>query len=74
MLTSFYNQFVNFIQELHTACFVTIWVILLVGMLVCIMRFFKIYDGTQKKFEKVSLMIIAIILFALLIYITYIRK
>ena len=74
MLTSFYNQFVNFIQELHTAWFVTIWVILLVGMLVCIMRFFKIYDGSQKKFEKVSLIIIAIILFALLIYITYIRK
>lgn len=74
MLTSFYNQFVNFIQEMHTALFVTIWVILLAGVLICLVRFFKIYDGTQKKFEKISLMIIALILFALLIYITYIRK
>lgn len=74
MLNSLYNQFVNFIQEMQTVWFVTIWMVLLIGMLVCILRFFKIYNGTQKKFEKVSLMIVALILFAMLIYITYIRK
>lgn len=74
MLKSFYNQFINFMQEMHTAWFVTIWVTLLIGMLLCIMRFFKLYDGTQKKFEKIGLMVLAIILFAVLIFITYIRK
>lgn len=71
---TFYYQFVNFIQELHTGWYMAIWVALAIGVLLCVMRFFKIYNGEQKKFEKVSLIIIAIILLALIIYLTYIRK
>ena len=74
MWTSLYNRFVNFLQELDTILFVTIWMLLLVVMLVCILRFFKIYNGTQQKFEKVSLMILALVVFAVLIFITYIRS
>ncbi len=74
MLKSFYYQFVNFIQEMSVVWFVTIWMVLLICTLVCIMRFFKIYNGEQKKFEKVGLMVIALILFVVLIFITYIRK
>ncbi len=74
MWTSLYNRFVNFLQELDTIWFVTIWMLLLVVMLVCILRFFKIYNGTQQKFEKVSLMILALVVFAVLIFITYIRS
>ena len=74
MWTSLYNRFVNFLQELDTIWFVTIWMLLLVVMLVCILRFFKIYNGTQQKFEKVSLMILALVAFAVLLSITYIRS
>lgn len=74
MWTSLYNRFVNFLQELDTIWFVTIWMLLLVVMLVYILRFFKIYNGTQQKFEKVSLMILALVVFAVLIFITYIRS
>lgn len=74
MWTSLYNRFVNFLQELDTIWFVTIWMLLLVVMLVCILRFFKIYNGTQQKFEKVSLMILALVVFAVMIFITYIRS
>lgn len=69
-----YYQFVNFIQEMPQLWFVTIWLVLLAICFVCIMRFYKIYNGTQKTFEKVSLLIIAILIFALLVYLTYIRK
>ena len=73
MLKSFYYQFINFIQEMPLGWFVAIWVATLAVMLLSTLKFFKKYNGTQKNFEKVSLMIIAILLFALLVYITYVR-
>ena len=73
-MKSIYYQFVNFIQELNGLWFMTIWLLLLATILILIVRFFKIYDGTQKKFEKVSLLILAILLIAVLVFLTYIRK
>lgn len=73
-MKSLYYQFVNFIQEMQPVWFVTIWCVLFCGTLIFVMKFFKIYNGEQKSFEKVSYIFIAIILFALLVYLTYLRK
>lgn len=71
---SFYNQFVNFIQTLSPLWYITIWLVVFAGILMLVVRFFSIYNGTQKKFEKLSLLVLAILLFIALIYLTYIRK
>jgi len=73
-MESVYYQFVNFIQEMPAVWFVTIWVALFCGTLIFIMRFFKIYNGEQKSFEKLSFIFLAVIFFALLVYFTYLRK
>ncbi len=73
-MKSIYYQFVNFIQELNALWFMAIWILLFAAILLLIVKFFKIYDGTQKKFEKVSLIIIAILLIAVLVFLTYIRR
>ena len=73
-MKSLYYQFVNFIQEMDGLWFGTIWLLGLALTLVLIMKFYKAHNGTQKSFEKISLLILAIILFAALIYITYLRK
>ena len=72
-MKSLYFQFVNFMQEMPSLWFLTIIIALFALTLILIVRFFKIYNGTQKNFEKLSLLIIAILLFAVLIYLTYIR-
>ena len=69
-----YYQFVTFLQELDTIWFVTIWLALFALALVCVIKFFKAYDGTQKEFVKVSMIVLAIILFACLVFFTYVRK
>lgn len=68
-----YYQIVNFFQTMPTIWFITIWIVLFAGILLCIMKFFKAHDGKQQKFEKVSMLVLAIIFIALLIYLTYIR-
>lgn len=73
-MKSLYYQFVNFIQEMDGLWFGTIWLLTLALTLVLIMKFYKAHNGTQKSFEKISLLILAIILFAVLIYLTYLRK
>lgn len=73
-MKSYYYQFVNFIQEMPTGWFVAIMAVLVIAVMLLTMKFFKIYNGTQKKFEKVSLIILAIICFAILIFLTYIRN
>ena len=73
-MKSIYYQFVNFIQELNGLWFMAIWILLFAAILLLIVKFFKIYDGTQKKFEKVSLLILAALLIAVLVFLTYIRK
>ena len=73
-MKSIYYQFVNFIQTMPQLWFISIWLLLLAGVLILIMKFFKIYNGTQKKFEKISLIIWAVILFAALVYLTLIRR
>lgn len=73
-MKNLYYQFVNYIQTMSQLWFVTIWLLMFALILVNVMKFFKIYNGTQKKFEKLSLLIIAILLFAALIFLTYIRK
>ncbi len=73
MNLNIYYQFVNFIQGIENGWFAVIWLLIFSVALVLVMRFFKIYNGTQKKFEKVSLMIVALLLFAVLIFLTYLR-
>lgn len=76
MLKSFYYQFVNFIQEMHPAWFAMIWLAIFVCSAMCVMKFFMAYKykDKHKKFVKVGMLILAIILFAILIFLTYIRK
>ena len=68
-----YFQFVSFIRDMPTIWFGILWAVLVSLTLVCIMKFFKKYDGTQKEFVKVSLIILAVIFFAFLMFITYVR-
>lgn len=74
MLKSYYYQFVNFIQEMSSAWFVLIWLGLVVAILLSVMTFFKENSKENKKFVKGSMIILAILLFALLVWLTYIRK
>lgn len=69
-----YYQFVNFIQEMPKIWFITIWLGLMSVIFILVVKFYKIYNGTQTSFEKISYLIWALILFALLIYLTYIRN
>lgn len=71
---SLYYQVVNFIQGIPNLWFGIICLLLFAGSLVSLMRFYKIYNGTQKSFEKVSLLIISLVLFAVLIILAYLRK
>lgn len=73
-MKSFYYRFVNYIQEMPTIWYTIIWMALFATCLVLIMKFFKKYNGTQKKFEKISLLVLTILLFVVLVYLTYIRK
>ena len=72
-MKSVYYQFVNFIQTMETWIFASIWMLLFACILVNIMKFFKKYNGEQKKFEKMGTLVFALLLFALLAYLTYLR-
>lgn len=74
MLVNYYNRFVNFIQQMPTIWFVIIWFVLFAGIMLCIATLFKKYDTEKNKFKKVSMLIVAAILMAILIYLSYIRK
>ena len=69
-----YYQFVNFIQTMEPLWFLTIWLILFMLTLSTVIKFFKLYNGTQNSFTKVSLIVMAVIFFSLLVYLTYIRN
>lgn len=73
-MKSIYYQFVNFIQTMPIGWFLTLWMAMLALGLIFIVRFFKIYNGTQNSFEKVSFLVLALIFLALLIYLTYLRN
>ena len=73
-MKSLYYQFVNFIAEMPVVWYVTIWVVLFGGTLIFITKFFKLYNGEQKSFEKVSYIFLAVILFILLVIFTNLRK
>jgi len=73
-MKSLYYQFVNFVQTMDNLWYVTIWLGLFALVFINIMKFFKIYNGTQKKFEKLSLLVIALLLFGVIIFLTYLRK
>lgn len=71
---SIYYQLVNFIQGLSDFWFSTIIIVLFAVSIMSIAKFFKAYNGTQKNFEKLSLLFLGVVLFAVLIFLTYIRK
>jgi len=68
-----YFQFVSFIRDMPIGWFLTIWIAFLALALVCVIKFFKEYNGTQKEFVKVSMIILAVIFIACLVFVTYIR-
>ena len=72
-MKSFYYQFVNYIQTMSPLWFTTIMLLLAAAELVFVMKFFKIYNGTQKKFEKISYIVSAVILLGIFIFLTYLR-
>lgn len=74
MFKSAYYQFVNFIQGLDKIVFASIWLLLFAFILILVMKFFKKYNGEQKKFEKLGTLFVAIVLIAAMIFLTYIRK
>lgn len=74
MFKSAYYQFVNFIQGLDKVVFASIWLLFVALILVLIMKFFKKYNGEQKKFEKIGKLFLAIVLFVIIVFLTYIRK
>lgn len=74
MIKSYYYQFLNFIQGMPAIWYFCIWMVLMAVIFMLVIRFFKIYNGSQKKIEKGSLIFLAVLLFALLIFLTYVRK
>lgn len=72
-MKSAYYQVVNFFQTMPTLWFATIWLVVFACGLLCVMNFFKAHNGTQKRIEKAGLLVLAVLLFAFLIYLTYIR-
>ncbi|MBE7076671.1 MAG: hypothetical protein E7374_02135 [Clostridiales bacterium] len=73
-LKSIYYQFENWIATMNPWLFAFIYVILFAIIFISILRFYKIYNGEQKQFEKISLLIITILLFAFVVFITYVRN
>lgn len=73
-MKSIYYQFVNFIQTIPTLWFAVIWAALLLGIFFCIVKFFNSYNEKTNKYEKIGLFILAIVLLAAIIYLTYIRR
>lgn len=74
MFKSYYYQIVNFIQEMNPTWFIMIWLGLVVVILLSVMTFFKENSKENKKFVKASMLILAILLFTLLVWLTYVRK
>ena len=72
-MKSLYYQFVNLLNEIPSLIYLTICIVLFIGSLIMIMRFFKIYNGTQKRFEKLSLLVLSILLFIFLVYLVSVR-
>lgn len=73
-MKSLYYKFVNIIQTMDSLWFISLWLVAVAIELVLIMKFFKIYNGTQKKFEKLSLLVLAVALLALTIFVSSLRK
>ena len=70
-MRSFYYQFVNWVQAIPPLWFMTIFIAGISGTFMLIIKFFKKYDGSQTKFEKLSFLILAIMLFSVVAYISY---
>ena len=68
-----YYKLVNFIQEMPSLWFATIWLGLMAICFVLMVKFYKKYNATQTKFEKISLLVLTLILFAIIVYLTYVR-
>ena len=71
---SAYYQVVDWVQQLSALWYVTIWLCLLASVLFLVANFYKKYNGEQKKFEKIGLFILAIILIVFLVFISYARN
>ena len=73
-MDSLYYQFVNYIQSIPPIWFMTIFIVGISGTFLLIVKFFKRYDGSQTRFEKLSLFILAMMLFGAVAYITHLWR
>ena len=74
MIKSWYYQLLNFIQGWPGYVFIIVWLLLLAATFLLVIKFFKKYKGTEKSFVKGSYLFLAVLLFAVLIFLTYVRK
>ena len=68
-----YFNFVNLIQEMPKVWFAIIWLLTAAWMLKLLTKFYKLHDGTQKNIEKPGLLLLALVLFGVILFLTYIR-
>ena len=73
-MTEIYYNFVNFWQEMDPLWFGTIVMLSFALTLIFVAKFFKKYDGTQKEFVKLNYLLLAVIFFAVMVYLVSIRK
>lgn len=73
-MESMYFEFVNFWRDMKPLWFGTICLVLLALTFINIAKFFKKYDGTQKEFIKLNYIVLAVLFFAVLVYLVSIRK
>lgn len=73
-MQSVYYQFVNYIQQMPKVWFTAILMALFVFSILSVVKFFKVYNGTQKNFEKLGSLFLGVVLLLFLIFLVYIRK
>ena len=73
-MKSLYYQFVNYIQEIPAVWFIIIFLCGMSAVLMLMVKFYKKQDGTKTRVEKVSFFILAILLFSIIAFLTYLRN
>ena len=67
-MQSVYYQFVNYIQQMPKVWFTAILMALFVFSILSVVKFFKVYNGTQKNFEKLGSLFLGVVLLLFLIF------
>ena len=73
-MKSVYYKIADYIQAMDPLIYATIWLGLFALAFILVVKFFKIYNGTQKKFEKLSYVVLALLVFVIIVFLTNVRK